>query len=141
MEYDYENKWYIEYTKLSNGQTAMIVFDRFEKGRTIYYYVTFGIANKKKFLKRWLMEQEGNGDFSMQCTGKCGTEGLLWAYRKIEEFMEEHKSWATNNVYTHKVVVQGADAHRHRIYKHFLKRLGFVEERDPDWGWLIAKKF
>lgn len=139
MEYDYKNQWYIEYTKLSNGQSAMIVFDKYDRGNTTYYFVTFGIANKKKILRKWFLE-DGSGNLSMECTGKCGVEGLLWAYNKIEEFIEEHKSLSNEGTHNKKIVVVGADARRHRIYKHFLKRLGFVEELDPDWGWLITKK-
>lgn len=140
MHFDYENKWYIEYGKLSNGQTAMIVFDRYERGCTTYYWVIFGIANKKKVLKRWLYEQEGSGNLGMECTGNCGAEGLIWAYHKIEEFINENWRWGSNKVHSYKIAVQGSDNRRYKIYKHFLKRLGFVEEIDPEWGRTLVKK-
>ena len=44
-------RW-IEYTKLSNGQSAVICFDknyRHEIGSGYDYAVAFAIANKKKF--------------------------------------------------------------------------------------------
>jgi len=140
MHWDNQNRWYIEYTKLSNGQTAMLVLEELEKGKTLYYSVLFGIANKKKTLKNWLYS-EGDGNFDIQCTGNSGTEGLLWAFRKLKEFIEEHEHWKTWKSHNHKIIVQGSDQRRYRIYKHFLKRLGFVEELDPEWGWLLAKSF
>lgn len=46
MEYDKENQWWIEYTKLSSGQTAVIMFSKYPRGKTLYYFVTFGIESK-----------------------------------------------------------------------------------------------
>lgn len=34
MEYDKENQWWIEYTKLSSGQTAVIMFSKYPRGKT-----------------------------------------------------------------------------------------------------------
>ena len=33
MEYDKENQWWIEYTKLSSGQTAVIMFSKYPRGK------------------------------------------------------------------------------------------------------------
>ena len=71
MEYDKENQWWIEYTKLSSGQTAVIMFSKYPRGKTLYYFVTFGIADKKKMLRNWLLET-GSGDLCTKCTGTCG---------------------------------------------------------------------
>ena len=73
MEYDKENQWWIEYTKLSSGQTAVIMFSKYPRGKTLYYFVTFGIADKKKMLRNWLLET-GSGDLCTKCTGKCGAD-------------------------------------------------------------------
>lgn len=35
MEYDKENQWWIEYTKLSSGQTAVIMFSKYPRGKTL----------------------------------------------------------------------------------------------------------
>lgn len=139
MEYDAENQLWIEYTKLSSGQTAAIEFLKYPHGKTMYYFVVFGIANKKKVLRSWLLET-GNGDLSEKCTGECGMEGLMWAYKKVEEFIKERSSSVkSDKVLRHKVAVCGADARRHRVYRHFLKRLGFSEEYDQQLGWMIIK--
>lgn len=140
MHYDRENQWYIEYGKLSNGQTAMIVFDKYQRGLTYYYYVLFGIADKKKTLRHWLME-DGCGDFDTLCTGKCGTEGLVWAFKKIEEFIYEREYWKNQKTYKNKIVVLGSDTRRYRIYRHFLKRLGFKEESNPEFGVGLVRNF
>lgn len=81
-------RW-IEYTKLSNGQSAVICFDknyRHEIGSGYDYAVAFAIANKKKVLRQWL-NSDGYGDLDMTTTGKCGVEGLLWAFKMVREFI------------------------------------------------------
>lgn len=139
MEYDKENQWWIEYTKLSSGQTAVIMFSKYPRGKTLYYFVTFGIADKKKMLRNWLLET-GSGDLCTKCTGKCGAEGLIWAYHKLEEFIQDRKLFnKSDKVLRYKVTVCGADARRHRVYRHFLKRIGFNEEYDQELGWIIVK--
>ena len=84
-------RW-IEYTKLSNGQSAVICFDknyRHEIGSGYDYAVAFAIANKKKVLRQWL-NSDGYGDLDMTTTGKCGVEGLLWAFKMVREFIGTH---------------------------------------------------
>lgn len=138
MDYDKENQQWIEYIKLSNGQSAVISFLLYPRGKTLYYFVTFGIANKKKVLREWL-EEKGSGDLETKCTGNCGTEGLIWAYHKVEEFIKEHSKSGDKKILKHKIAVCGADKRRHRIYRYFLKRLGFIEEFDQQFGWIITK--
>lgn len=136
MYFDAENERYMEYTKLSSGQTAVIVFYKFADDFTTEYHTCFGIANKKKVLRQWINE-EGYGDLEDTVTGKCGFEGLIWAYKKVEEFIELMSR--PNRKRDCKLYVYGSDKRRHRIYKHFLKRLGFVEENNPYYGYILAK--
>lgn len=128
-------RW-IEYTKLSNGQSAVICFDknyRHEIGSGYDYAVAFAIANKKKVLRQWL-NSDGYGDLDMTTTGKCGVDGLLWAFKMVREFIGTH-------MYENdRIIVYGSDARRQKVYRHFLTtRLGFEEILDPYWGICLAK--
>lgn len=108
-------RW-IEYTKLSNGQSAVICFDknyRHEIGSGYDYAVAFAIANKKKVLRQWL-NSDGYGDLDMTTTGKCGVEGLLWAFKMVREFIDKHMYESD------RIIVYGSDARRQKVYKHFL---------------------
>lgn len=136
MIYDKEHMRWIEYKKLSNGQTAIIAFNKnwmHEIGNGNDYSVAFAIANKKKVLKQWI-DGSGYGDLDMTTTGSCGVEGLLWAYEMIKYFIE-------NRLYKDdRIIVFGSDARRFRIYQHFLtRRLGFEKICDPYWGICLAK--
>lgn len=130
-------RW-IEYTKLSNGQSVVICFDknyRHEIGSGYDYAVAFAIANKKKVLRQWL-NSDGYGDLDMTTTGKCGVEGLLWAFKMVREFIGTH-------MYENdRIIVYGSDARRQKVYRHFLTtRLGFEEILDPYWGRCLAKTY
>lgn len=124
-----EQRWY-EYGKLSDGKTAVIIFDRYwrnEIDSSADYYVSFAIANKKKTINQW-MNDTGNGDLDLKITGSGSTEGLVWAYKNIQYFIEE----VMRNV--DRIIIQGSDNRRFKIYEHFLKRLDFKKIRDPYWG-------
>ena len=93
----------------------------------------FAIANKKKVLRQWL-NSDGYGDLDMTTTGKCGVEGLLWAFKMVREFIDKHMYESD------RIIVYGSDARRQKVYKHFLTtRLGFEEILDPYWGRCLAK--
>ena len=116
-------RW-IEYTKLSNGQSAVICFDknyRHEIGSGYDYAVAFAIANKKKVLRQWL-NSDGYGDLDMTTT------------KMVREFIGTH-------MYENdRIIVYGSDARRQKVYRHFLTtRLGFEEILDPYWGRCLAK--
>lgn len=70
----------------------------------------------------------------MITTGKCGVEGLLWAFKMVREFIGTH-------MYENdRIIVYGSDARRQKVYRHFLTtRLGFEEILDPYWGRCLAK--
>lgn len=94
-------RW-IEYTKLSNGQSAVICFGknyRHEIGSGYDYAVAFAIANKKKVLRQWL-NSDGYGDLDMTTTGKCGVEGLLWAFHTGEDALQKTYKQTKINVDT-----------------------------------------
>lgn len=93
----------------------------------------FAIANKKKVLRQWL-NSDGYGDLDMTTTGKCGVEGLLWAFKMVREFIGTH-------MYENdRIIVYGSDARRQKVYRHFLTtRLGFEEILDLYWGRCLAK--
>lgn len=103
-------RW-IEYTKLSNGQSAVICFD-----------------------KNYRHEIGSGYDLDMTTTGKCGVDGLLWAFKMVREFIGTH-------MYENdRIIVYGSDARRQKVYRHFLTtRLGFEEIFDPYWGRCLAK--
>lgn len=135
MKYSIEDGWYYEYGKLSDGKTAMITFGRNwrnEIGMGNDYCVAFAIANKKKIIKQYL-HGDGHGDLDMTITGSGSTEGLLWAFNKVKEFID------TELKDKDRVIVYGSDSRRMRIYEHFLtRRLRFRKIKDPYWGWCLA---
>lgn len=123
--------WYDDYTKLSNNQTAGIAIIRNDLCRDYEWCVLFAIANKKKKVSDYF---HGICDLETEITGKCGMEGLIWAYHEIEEFIEilesRHREGHTGEVRRNKIVVEAADSRRFRVYEHFLKRLGFRKQVD-----------
>lgn len=131
MTYDRKTQCWYEYGKLSDGKTAVIVFDknyRRDIGSESDYFVSFAISNKKKYLKQWITD-EGRGNLDHEITGSGNTEGLVWAFNRLKYFIEEH-------LYRNdRIIIQGSDNRRFRIYEHFLgTRLGFKKIRDPFWG-------
>lgn len=135
MKYSSKDNWYYEYGKLSDGKTTMIVFcknwrNEIDAGRD--WCVAFGIAKKKKIIKDYL-RGDGHGDFDMMTTGNGSTDGLLWAFNKVKEFIE------TELEYGDRVIIYGSDSRRMRVYEHFLtRRLGFRKIKDQYWGWCLS---
>lgn len=137
FQYNRDYQYYYEFLKMKNNQTAVIAFIKYDYDRHIDYYVVFGIANKKKILQAWL-DETGNGDIELQTTGKSGSvEGLIWAYKKIQEFANEFHS--DKNIKERKIIVMTSDSRRYRIYKHYLSRIGFTEQPTTDGLTLIRK--
>lgn len=137
FQYNYEDKYLYEYHQLSNGQTAAIMFVAWDYDDRTDFYVAFAIADKKKQIKRWFNE-EGNGDLDCATTGKCGVEGLVWAFQEIEKALEELPTYSRNR--RANVIVMASDSRRFRIYEHFLKRLGFKKQPYQDDGMVLMKK-
>ena len=136
FHYDREYCYYYEYHKLSNGQTACFALPEWKYPRHTDLYVCFGIANKKKQLRKWLIE-DGYGDLDLNITGTCGTEGLIWAYKKIEEAIDYFRG---NGVRYYNIIVLASDHRRFTVYEHFLKRLGFRKQNIQGCGLGLIRK-
>jgi len=105
--------------KLKNNQTIIICFSKFEFSKCNEYSIFLAIANKKKHIRQFLLEEK---DVLMgKETGKCGLEGLLWAKNQIVEF--EKSNYCKNSDY---ISAGWADNRRRDVYEHGLKKLGFV---------------
>lgn len=136
LKFNYKGDYWYEYITLSNGQTAAIIFDRYDTAKVVYYYVMFAIGSKRKHVDAWLFSQAAN-DLDCNTTGKCGIEGLIWAYTKLQEF--ENVSRIDNNSKEVRIIIQGSDSRRFRIYEHFLKRLGYIKRLEQKYGWCLVK--
>lgn len=133
----YDTPFYYKYGKLSNDQSCMICFIKYQRHKksskvaSIDYFVSFAIANKKKHLLNYMFSKEGYS-ICLKETGNAGFEGLIWAYKQIKEF--EDVPYAPFNI-----IVMGEDTRRFRIYEHFLKREGYKKISHPIWGWCLRK--
>lgn len=133
---DYDACAYYDHTLLSNKQTAGIAFYQHDTDKAISWYVTFAIADKRKRVLDYLSER-GCGKIELKQTGRCGVEGLVWAKSKILEFAN---FISTNNNKKNKIIVQGSDNRRFRIYERYLSRNGFVKQLIPDYGWCMVRE-
>lgn len=133
MKYDSEYNYWYEYNKLPNGQSSIIVFTlhRDSYGK-IEWHVGYAIADKKKYLRAWLCCGERN-IIEYKETGTCGFDGLILAYRKLQELEKSYCS--TGEI----IVVEASDSRRFRVYEHFLKRIGYKKEKHPKHGWVMTK--
>lgn len=136
LHYDKELDSYYEYHKLENGQTALFALSQYRYDKHRDLYVIFGISDKKKYLRQWFKES-GSGDFDTKVTGKCGVEGLLWAYNKIEESIEYFQK---DFLWYYNIIVCASDRRRFIVYEHFLKRLGFKKQNIQGVGMALIKK-
>lgn len=108
---------YYKKTKLSNGQTAYIVFEGVELSKCTEWNVLFVVANKRKDALKWI---KGEKELDTQ-TGKCGLEGLVWAKNNLIEFENELSKRKGKN----RMLIQWSDAKRKKVYIKYLKRLGY----------------
>ena len=133
LKYDKGN--YKDRTILSSGQTACIEFsitDAF--GNFPYdYYCTFAIADKKKHINAWL--ENRRNPLTGVSTGKCGLEGLAWAWERVLEMetllAEKHMAC--------RIIIQGEDAKRMRVYRKHCCRYGYREAAHPRSGRFLFK--
>lgn len=132
--WDSESEGYYRRHRLSNGQFCQIAFYREEYSRATEYYVTFAVADKKKHLNGWF-NQSKDDRISCKCTGRCGIEALAWARNVILDF--ENWVYINKNEDT-KIVVEGADSRRFRLYQKALSQYGYNKVRTPD-GWAMVK--
>ena len=120
--------------KLSNGQYCQVAFYRNISGRTITYYVSFAVADKKKNLNGWFNET-GDNTLTMKFTGRCGCEALLWCRDRILDFSQ----WVgKDQSYTTKISVFADDGRRFHLYERGLSRYGFQKVR-TFFGWAMEK--
>ena len=132
--WDSESEGYYRRHRLSNGQFCQIAFYRYEYSRSTDYYVAFAVANKKKHLNGWF-DQSQDDKLTMKYTGRCGLEALLWAKNMILEFEE----WVYKEPNKHtKIVVEGEDSKRFRMYEKALVKYGYKKIREPR-GWAMVK--
>lgn len=116
----YSGAWCARH-KLSNGQYCLIAFIRFYTSRDTCYYVEFAVADKKKNLNG-RFESVRNNNIEGKMTGRCGIEALLWCRDRMldfERFVHKEKNRDT------KIVVQGSDSKRFRMYERALSRYGY----------------
>lgn len=142
FELDRENDMLWQRHKLSNGQFCMIGFERNinDCGDVEDYNVVFAVADKKKQLKGFF-ECSKDNTITLESTGKCGIEALIWAKDKILEFEEEMKGYEGDNI-TISIMVAGEDNHRFRLYERGLKRYGYKKvpgSGSGDWPWYMKK--
>lgn len=129
-----ESEGYYRRHRLSNGQFCQIAFYRYEYSRSTEYYVAFAVADKKKHLNGWF-DQTKYDRISGKCTGRCGIEALAWARDMLLEF--EDWVYIDKNEDT-KIVVEGADSRRFRMYEKALSKYGYKKIREPA-GWAMVK--
>lgn len=125
--------WYSRH-RLSNGQYCMVGFFRHHMNRATCYYVAFAVADKKKNLNGWF-NNDRNNTIECKMTGRCGAEALFWCRDKLldfEEFVYKERSCDT------KIVVQGADSKRFRMYERALSRYGYKKSYIYG-GWSMVK--
>ena len=136
IKYNSDFHAYTDSTLLPNNQFAFILFLKDEDfGKKYYnYYVCFCIANKRKHAYAWAKGEKS--PISGMSTGKT-LHGLAWAKDKIEEF-EEYISDSLIRK-PKRIIVQGEDSRRFRIYRHFLERKGYKLALHPLYGWYMYK--
>jgi hypothetical protein len=117
--YEYDSGYY-NTKKLSNGQTATILFFKDNLKRDIEYSVAFVIANKKKHIKQWLLEEKDV--LSDKETGNCGLEGLIWAKKQLFEFEEFIKERYNEKTF---ICIYWTDNRRRNVYEKVLKKIGY----------------
>lgn len=125
--------WYARH-KLSNGQYCMVGFFRFHTSRATCYYVAFAVADKKKNLNGWF-SNDSNNNIECKMTGRCGAEALLWCRDRLLDFERLVGRDKSEDI---KIIVQGADSKRFRMYERALSRYGY-KKAFMDGGWSMIK--
>lgn len=105
-----------------------------EYSRATEYYVAFAVADKKKHLNGWF-NQTKDDRLSCKCTGRCGIEALVWARDMLLDF--ENWIYINKNEDT-KIVVEGADSRRFRLYQKALSKYGYNKVKTPT-TWAMVK--
>lgn len=115
-----DSSGYYQVSQLENGQTIKIVFDRTYTKKRTEYFIILVIANKKRHIKQWFL---GERDIlSLNQTGRCGLEGLLWAKKQIESF-EKLLREKDEKFFLY---LQWSDNRRRNVYVRGLKSLNYI---------------
>lgn len=132
--WDKESEGYYKRHKLSNGQFCQIAFYRWNGSRSTEYHVAFAVADKKKNLNGWF-NQTKDDNLTLRATGRCGVEALFWARDMLLKFERYIFLRETEDT---KIVVQGEDSRRFRLYERALSRYGYRKVKFQD-GWEMVK--
>lgn len=119
MEDEDGYKTYYKMKLMKNKQTAGIFFHRSYYKDETHFDVGFAVANKKKDVKAWYV---GEGDLTLNQTGKCGLEALTWAKQQIIEFENYIKEKYSGKK---SICVGWDDSKRKRVYLRGLQGLDF----------------
>lgn len=112
----------------------MVGFYEFNTNRATCYYVAFAVADKKKNLNGWFHNSKDN-NIEYKMTGRCGAEALFWCRDRLLDFeqliyREKHKDT--------KIIVQGTDSKRFRMYEKALSRYGY-KKAFMDGAWSMVR--
>ena len=135
FHYNYWEKAYETTRVLSNKQIAKMVCYRDGFIQPYDFYIAFCVADKKKHIRAWLNQEEN--PLEAQATGKCGSEALLFAYHALQELEGVLKA---DYMTTTRIIVQGADQRRFRLYQKWLmKKIGYKKAFSRERGWYLYK--
>ena len=134
FSWDKESEGYYLRHRLSNGQFCQIGFYRWYNCRSTEYHVAFAVADKKKNLNG-CFNQTKDDNLTLRMTGRCGVEALFWARDMLIEFEKYISSRETDDV---KIVIEGEDPRRFRLYERALLKYGYSKVKALD-GWQMIK--
>ena len=118
---------------LRDGYWCYKYLDTLENGQTIDF--TFWECENDVFtveMEIYSKRKKKSSQF-LETTGKCGIKGLLLAKLVLQcftEFLGENTPIGKSK----RIVVEGSENRRNRIYKHYLGKLGFKPIRTPYGG-------
>ena len=82
-----------------------------------------------------MVNQTKDDNLTLRATGRCGVEALFWARDMLLEFEKYIFLRETEDT---KIVVQGEDSRRFRLYERALSRYGYRKVKFQD-GWEMVK--
>ena len=129
-----EEMWY-EYKDLKNGQVCGIGFEKCDEDNRILWNVCFAIGNSKKQVRGYITGKD-TYNLTLQSTGRCGLDGLIWAKDKILEF---ETLIVPNKLKKNKIIIGGENSKRFHVYEKGLKRFGYIKENVYPFGWYMVK--
>ena len=117
-----------------DNKSAMIAFYEYyprqediDKGITRIYHLGFGVGNNRKQVSEWMFN--GKQYIHHKITGTNNIKFLIWAKNQILEFETFIKS--KYNVGKIKIVIEGLDDRRFKVYKKGMVKYGYEDL----YGW------